>query len=118
MKQIKPILPSLKEKKRYVVFEVISENKMEDYKPVSEAIWESSLDYLGTDGAARAGIWVLPDKYNAAKQKGIVKVGHKYVDKLRASLALIQSINKHPVVVKTVGISGILRKAENKFIAS
>ncbi|MFC1728149.1 Rpp14/Pop5 family protein [Nanoarchaeota archaeon] len=114
MKRMKPILPTLREKKRYLAFEILSENKINDPKKVSEAIWESSLDFLGTDGASQAGIWVLPDKYK--NQKGILKVGHRYVEKLRTCLALIKTIGKKPVVVRTIGISGILKKTEKKFI--
>jgi ribonuclease P/MRP protein subunit POP5 len=115
MKRIKPILPSLKEKKRYLVYEIISDTKINDPKVVSEAIWDSSLGFMGTDTAAKAGVWVLEDKFK--NQKGVIKVNNKYIEKLRTSLALIKTIKKKPVVVRTVGVSGILKKAENKYIA-
>ncbi len=118
MKAIKPILPSLREKKRYVVFEMISDSKIDNPTLVGETIEDSFLDFLGTDGAARAGFMFLPDKFDANKQKGIVKVSNKFVDKLRTSLALIRSIKNQKVIFKTAGVSGILRKAEKKFMAS
>ena len=80
MARIKPILPSLREKKRYLVFKVISDKKKEDFKAVSKAIWDCSLQFLGEFGVANAGIWVLPDKYNDNKKMGIIRVGHKYIN--------------------------------------
>ena len=117
MARIKPILPSLREKKRYLVFEIISGNKKEDFKAVSRAIWACSLQFLGEYGVANAGIWLLPDKYNDDNKMGIIKVGHKYVNHLKSALTMVDKIDNHEVIVKSVGVSGILKKAENKYIA-
>lgn len=106
---MKPLLPTLKEKKRYLAFEVLSERDI-NFSLVSKAIWNSALSYIGNKGAALAGIWLLNDKYR--KNKGLIKVGHKYVDELKTSLALIKKINNEDVIVRSLGVSGILNKAE------
>ena len=110
-KKLKPILPTLREKKRYLAFEIISKSKIKDFSSVSGAIWSSSLSFMGEIGAAKAGIWVLADKYDSNAQKGIIKVGHKHVNELKASLALIDKIENQDVIIRSSKVSGILKKA-------
>jgi RNase P/RNase MRP subunit POP5 len=68
---------------------------------------------LGTLEAGKAGILFLKDKYQ--NNTGVVKTGHKYVDKVRTALALIKAIDSKEVVFRTRIVSGILKKAINKF---
>jgi ribonuclease P/MRP protein subunit POP5 len=112
MKKIKPILPSLRERKRYLAFEIMSKDKLDSFPSVSKAIWQSALRYLGEKNTAKAGIWLLADKYKENAQKGLIKVGHKYVNDLKASLALMKQIEGKEVIVRSLGVSGILNKAE------
>lgn len=116
--KIKPLLPSLREKKRYLAFEIISKTKINEFSKVKETMLQSLFRFLGESGMAKAGILFLEDKYNKDKQKGIIRVSHKYVNELRASLALIQKMDNQAVIVRSIGLSGILKKAVNKFIAS
>ena len=117
-KRLKPILPSLREKKRYLAFEVISKSRVYNYNSIAGAIHNSLLQLIGELGAGKAGIKFLEDKFNQELQRGLVKVNHKYVDHLRASLALIKDIDEKEVIVRSVGVSGILKKAEKKYLAS
>ena len=115
--KLKPILPSLREKKRYLVFEIISKEKIRDFNIVSNAIHHHILQFLGQFGAAKAGIIVLGNKWNPEIQRGIIKIGHKHIDEVKASLALAGSIDNKEVIFRSLGVSGILRKAENNFLA-
>jgi len=114
----KALLPSLREKKRYLAFEIISKGKISGFSAISTAINESALDYLGTKGAAVAGIILLKERYDPQRQRGIIRVNHKNVDHLRASLCFVESIGEGPVIVHSIGTSGILKKAYNKYIAN
>ena len=111
--KLKPLQPTLKEKKRYVAFEIISKGNIA-FTDAAKAVWNSALSFLGTHGASHMGIQVL--KYNTSKQRGLVKVSHTMVDELKASFALITHINQQPVIVRSVGASGILAKADKKYI--
>ena len=73
--RIKPLLPSLKEKKRYITFEVISKEKS-DFSKISKLIWDSCLTLLGTHGCAKAGIWVMEEQWK--NQKGMIRTNNKY----------------------------------------
>lgn len=118
MTKIKPVLPSLREKKRYLVFEVLSEQKIENSSKVAEAINSGCKEYLGEMGMAKAGLMVLNDNYNQKTQRGIIKVSNKMVDSLRAALCFVKDIDNQKVIVRSVGISGILKKAKNRYLAS
>lgn len=113
----KAVLPSLREKKRYLAFEIVSKIKIKDVSAVSEAVHSSVLHYLGDRGAAAAGVIMLKERFNHAAQRGIVRVNHKYLDMLKASLCFIKNIAGNEVIVQSIGSSGILKKAFNSYIA-
>ena len=117
-KKLKPMLPTLREKRRYLAFEIVSKSPIKALQGVKKAIELSMLSFIGIKGAANAGMIILEDKYNPENQRGLIKVGHKYVDELRASLALVKEIDGEPVIVKSVGASGIMKQAEARYIAS
>lgn len=114
--KIKPLLPSLREKKRYLAYEVISKNRFYDVFAVNKAILDGAKDFLGDSGMSRAGILPINDKWNADLQRGIMRVNNKHVDNLKASLIFVKNIEGKEVVVKSVGASGILRKAQQKYL--
>ena len=106
-------MPSLREKKRFVVFEIISNNKF-DEKQASDAINSQCLSFLGELGFSKAGIMFLPDKFK--NNKGMIKVNNKYVNELKSCLALTKKINNEDVIVRSIGTSGIINKAEGKYM--
>ena len=114
--KLKPILPSLREKKRYLVFEVMSQEKINDFDAVSSSIWECSLKFLGKLGTAKAGIIVLNNKWNQELQRGIIKVGHRHVDELKSALIFGSKISNKDVIFRSIGVSGIIKKAENNYL--
>ena len=113
MEKIKPLKPSLREKKRYIAFEVISKKNF-TFLQMSKAILASALKYSGIKGLAEMGIIFLNEKYS--KNKGIIRVSSKKVNSLKAAFTLTKDINKEPVIVRSLGISGILQKT-NKLVS-
>lgn len=110
--RLKPLLSSLKKKKRYVAFEVISENKI-SYADTTSAIIENYKKYYGLMGMAKSNLMVMEDWKN---QKGIIAINNKCVDELKGSLTLIKNINNHNVIVRSIGTSGILNKARERYL--
>ena len=108
-----PLLPSLKEKRRYLVFEVLAEAAL-TLEEAKEGIGKELSSFLGRLEEAKAGIDFLQDWHN---QKGILKVTTPYLDHAKAILPLIRKINKREVIVASIGVSGTLNKARSKFIA-
>jgi RNase P/RNase MRP subunit POP5 len=118
MIRVKPVLPSWREKKRYLAFQVLSKSRIKAVSEVSKAVWRSHLAVCGELGAGQAGMLFLQDKYNPSTQKGLLRVSHDQLHHVRASLALVRQIDSQPVVVRSVGASGIMRKAEGRYLAS
>ena len=114
--KIKPLLPSLREKKRYLAFEVISRYRFNDAVHVSKAILDAANGFLGRSGMAKAGILTINDKWNEDMQRGIMRVNNKHLDELKASLIFVKNIEGKEAIVKSVGASGILRKAQQKYL--
>ncbi len=104
----KPLLPTLRTKKRYVVYETISENDLNN-KQVFNVIQDSYKECYGVFGLGEAGIM---DTKIYHKNKAILKINHKYLDKLRTAMAMITNINDNDVIVNTVSVSGMIKKAK------
>lgn len=115
-RKIKPLLPSLREKKRYLAYEVISKDKFYDAMNVNKAILDAAKDFLGNQGMSHAGLIPINDKWNPDMQRGIMRVNNKHVDEVKASLIFVKNIEGKDVVIKSVGASGILRKAQQKYL--
>lgn len=113
MAKLKPLRPSLKEKKRYVVFETISESNI-NTDVLIKAINEQCLAFMGILHFGKAGILFLKNQFH--ENKGIIRINHRYVDFLKASLVMITEINKNKVNIHVKGVSGILKKAKEKFM--
>ena len=114
--KLKPILPSLREKKRYLAFEIISKERLSELNAVSNAIHSASMQFMGYLDAAKAGVMMLSNKWNPSTQRGIIKVGHRHADAMKASLAFISRIENKEVICRSLGVSGILKKAENNYL--
>lgn len=106
--------PTLRMRKRYIGFQVISEKKVL-LTDLITAIWQNSLNFLGELGTAQAQMNVMKSLYNENTQTGLLRCSHLYVEHLRASLALIQRIGDSRVIIRTLGVSGTIKAARTKF---
>ena len=113
--RIKPLLPTLRERKRYLAYEVISKDRFNDAVHVNKAILNAANQFLGNIGMAEAGILPI-DKWNSNSQRGIMRVNHKHVDDLKASLIFVKNVDDKDVIVRSVGASGILKKAQQRYL--
>ena len=105
---MKRLISSLREKKRYVAFEVDSDYGL-DKENVIRAVDASCRNFLGEYGYGKAGVMVVKDTVNG--KKGVVRVNSKYVDLVKVSLMMIKEIDNNRVVFRNVKTSGMLGKA-------
>jgi ribonuclease P/MRP protein subunit POP5 len=113
-KRPKLLPPSLRGKRRYIAYKVISEEKIL-FPDLVNTIWHSILNCLGELGASETDLWIAKDTYDEKHQTGIIRCSHKSVEKVRAALALIQRIGDIRVVIKVLGVSGTIKTAKIKF---
>ena len=104
-KEQKRLLSILIEKKRYVAYESLSEAKL-NYMEIKELIINSFKNLFGEIGLSKAGIMFVDYKDN----KGILKINNKYVDEVKASFSMIRKINKQDILVRSLRVSGTLKK--------
>ena len=102
------LLPSLKSKKRYVVFEIIS-TKVFLFGEVEEAVLAALQHFLGELGVAHASPLLIKEKYK--NNRFIIRVDHKYANECIAALMLIKKIKNTPVIVRSIITSGTLTKS-------
>ena len=110
----KPLPPSLRGRRRYIAYEVISEDKILE-EDLTNTIWHSILNFLGEQGTSQTNIWIVKDSYDEKNQTGLIRCSHDSVEHVRASLALIERIGDIRVIIKVLGISGTINAAKIKF---
>jgi ribonuclease P/MRP protein subunit POP5 len=108
------VLPSsLREKKRYIAFEVEYEgDSPPDRKAVLDEIFFATQTLLGDSGSAEIG-WRLIDFDG---KRGIIKVSLKGLEKARAALATVTSIKGQRAAIRILGASGTIKAAIEKYI--
>ena len=106
MAKIKPLLPSLKEKKRYLAYEIIAKH---DIHNTGKIILKEIQPFLGTILMAKSGVM---DIQQDTPNRGILKISHKYINEIKAALTMITTINQQDVIVRSLKVSGILNKVK------
>ncbi len=106
------LLPSLRQKKRYVVFEIVADKSF-SITDIQEMVETSLQRFLGELGIAKAGPFFLKEKWNEQKQRFVIKVNHAFVDELKSALILNKKIKNTPVLIKSVITSGTLKKVSS-----
>jgi ribonuclease P/MRP protein subunit POP5 len=110
---MKPLLPTLKERQRYVLYEVISTHAIDN--DISDALLHRLSEILGIFGMADAG--VLSVSYDSKTKTGILRCNHDQVVRVKAALTMVTHIGKTPVIIRIRGVSGVLAKAK-RFLPS
>ena len=106
------LLSSLKEKKRYVVFEVKGENEF-SLADVETAVDTAVNEFLGQLGKSKAGVMLIREKWSAKKRRFLMKVNNKYVDELKSAMLFIKRIKNKPVIVESVLVTSTIKKAHD-----
>lgn len=107
--------PSMRQQKRYIVFEVISENPVM-YNDIISSVWNSMLGFLGELGSSEARIWFVTGLYDDKTQRGVIRCRHDSVEKVRAVLSLVQIIGESRSILKIIGVTGTIKAAKNKYL--
>ncbi|MBI1972724.1 hypothetical protein HYS50_01835 [Candidatus Woesearchaeota archaeon] len=102
-------MPSLREKKRYLHYEVITEANR-TAEEVKEAVQQAIHQFLGDYGVAQAGISLIEN----TNKEGIIKVNTPYVNHVKTALALIKTMKNNPTRIATTKVSGMINKVKRR----
>jgi len=104
---MKPLLPTLKENPRYILFKIISRKDIKSEDVKREIIFECKK-YLGELGISKANLKFI--KYNSTDKSGIIKTNSKMLEETKMSLLLIQKLNKIKSKIEIIKVSGMIKK--------
>jgi RNase P/RNase MRP subunit POP5 len=104
---MKRIPPAIQEKERYLKFKVNGKSK--EIGEVVEAIWQSAIKYMGSQGVSEADLRILGNKFSEEDQEGVIRVRAEKEGDLRAALVLNPCLEEAFLSVEKVSgtISGL-----------
>lgn len=105
---LKILMPSLREKERYIAFQVISEDSI-TYSDLESAIWNSMMDFFGEYGTAKTSMWIVKNLYDEQNQLGVIRCNNKSVQEVITGLGLISRLGDSRVTIKILSVSGTIR---------
>jgi len=112
--KLKILLPSLRERKRYILFKLISEGQV-SYPLLKELITSTILKFYGELTFGKFGLKFLDERWCEKKQTGIVKCNHLYVQNIIVALGLLQRLGDHRINVKILRVSGTIKSLQKEF---
>ena len=124
--KLKILPPTMRDKKRYISFELIFQGHM-SREDVINTITDASLYLHGSCGTGKFDLWVVklwncskkntPNDHDVEKHmKGIIRCRKEEIDSVRAVLPTITKFRGNNVVFHTLGISGTIKSAIKNFI--
>lgn len=108
-KRLKTLLPTLRERERYIAFQIISEEPI-NYIELETALWETMLEFLGEYGVSKTSVWLMKNLYDEKNQIGVIRCNHKSLTQVLACLGIISRLGESRVVFKILKISGTIKK--------
>ena len=120
--RVKPLLPTLRERKRYVGFSVERDHgkKIAVDQTLQDALTASFTHLFGVFTLAQAGLQFVASS-TIPEHSGIVRIQHNYLDHLRAAFVGLQRLEHTQihtqVLVHSVAASGMLHKVEKALSA-
>jgi ribonuclease P/MRP protein subunit POP5 len=110
------ILPSsLREKKRYLAFRIDFEgDEPVDRKLFLDEVYYATQSLLGDQGGAEIGYRLM----DFDGRRGVLRVTLAAVETARAALATVHTIKGQRATIVVSGVSGTIRAATEKYIAS
>ena len=129
--------PTMRAKKRYVIFRVHAESPEEtssretaparswrmpaeagegrfDFLNIRGAIWNSLESWLGEAGLAKANVNFIMNLWNPKTQTGFLSCSPKYVDQVKVALALVHQIGDERVIIQVLRVSGTIKGGKSK----
>jgi len=104
---LKGLPPSLRYRKRYIVFEIKGESRINKQEMTRE-LWRNLVSLFGDEGSADTRMWV--EEFDMGK--GIIRCSVESVDKIKLALLTLKDIKGENILPVIHGVFGTLKKAE------
>lgn len=110
-KSLKPIPPTLRGKKRYVLFQLVAEKQFSELE-VKKELFAKFKQLFGDFGIAKQKLWFI--SFNSQGNFGILRCSLEETENVKAGLLFLQSVNEVQVIPRIVSVSGSLKKLKGK----
>jgi len=107
-KKLKILPPTLREKKRYVKFKIISEEQISS-SSFETNFWNLVLEFYGEYETSSMNVRVIKNLFDTKKQVGVIQCSHRSTPKLILLLGLISRIGDSRINIKIEKVSGTLK---------
>ncbi len=105
---LKILPPTLRERKRYILFQVISEEPIV-YEDLEQAIWNQFLDTFGELGVSRLDMRIIRNLYSQEKQTCVISCNNTAVQQVIAGLGLLSRLGDSRIIIKILKVSGTIK---------
>lgn len=107
--------PSMREKQRYIVFQIVSRKKF-GIGDIVSTMWPAILQLYGEVGTSKLYVWIPSNLYDKEQGIGIIRCDRDSVEEVRAALASVRQISGENVLFRTLGVTGTIRSAKQKYL--
>ncbi len=87
-----------------------------DRRAFQRELWDASQTLVGDIGSAELDSQVLAFQYEDGHGEAVVRVRRGEVDRVRAVIASVATVDGQPVGLHVKGVSGTVRACEEKYI--
>ncbi|MDR2873678.1 MAG: ribonuclease P [Methanobrevibacter sp.] len=126
--KLKILPPTLRPNYRYLILDIKSEKPLSKNELIS-AIWEASIHLYGELEISNFNLWLMrffDGKDNIFKYeenvnnffyyKAVLRCQRNFEEKVRNSLTMLYRYKGKKIAISTIGKSGTVKSAVNKFI--
>ncbi|MDO8538181.1 MAG: Rpp14/Pop5 family protein [archaeon] len=110
-KSLNPIPLSLRDRKRYIVFEVLCSKKFSEQETIN-AMNKTFLQLFGEIGVSKMNYSTV--LFNSSTNKGIMKTNNDSLVEAKSAILFLKSIASISVIPKILFVSGTINKAKTK----
>ena len=107
-KKLKIVMPTLREKERYIAFEIISEEPIY-YLDFESAVWQTLINFHGELGASKTSFWIVKNLFDERNQVGVIRCNNLSVPQIITTLGMISRIGDNRVTIKIHKVSGTIK---------
>lgn len=106
--RLKTLMPTLRERERYIKFQVISDEPIY-YSDLEQAIWNVLLDFYGEYGLSKTSMWLVKNLWDEHEQIGVIRCNNKSVQQIIAGLGLVTRLGDNRIIFKIIKVSGTIK---------